>query len=79
MFQLQNKILEKYKNYDYYFRTRTDLLINELLITKNLENNRYNSIKWARGISDNIGFANNKIFLDMWSYPDLNQLISLGP
>ena len=55
MFKLQKTILEKHNNYNYFFRMRTDIFLKDFNFYLNLS--RYNSFKWARGISDNIGFG----------------------
>lgn len=76
MFQLQEVILKKYNKYDYYMRMRTDIIIEKIHIVLN---NRYNSFKWARGISDNIGIATKDIFYKTWENLDINRLNKLGP
>lgn len=76
MFQLNEIILNKYDNFDFYLRSRTDLIIEDFKIKIN---DRYNSFKWARGITDNIGLANKNIFLTIWKNNNINQLDKLGP
>ena len=76
MFQLQNNILKKYNDFDYFLRTRTDIIINRITIIKN---NRYNSYKWARGITDNIGLANKNVFLKIWTNINEKMLKEFGP
>ena len=77
MFKLQKTILEKHNNYNYFLRIRTDIFLKDFNFYLNLS--RYNSFKWARGISDNIGFARKNIFLKIWTTYDENRLKSSGP